>query len=193
MSETMRKEEMNLELRRKLFHSLFGLVLILILFCFERKILILSLSLLLLFGSIMIVWRLRGNRIPIADWFEETFERKNVRFPGYGAFWYVVGTLLLALFISNANEIAAAILTLSLGDSAATIFGIRGMHPLPYNRRKTIEGSFAFLVFSLPFCLLIGWVGFPLALLTAVAESLPVPIDDNLLIPITAVLFFIII
>ena len=83
---------MNLELRRKLFHSLFGLVLILILFCFDRKILIIFLSLLLLFGSIMIVWRRRGNRIPIADWFEETFERKNVRFPGYGAFWYVVGT-----------------------------------------------------------------------------------------------------
>jgi len=59
----------------------------------------------------------------------------------------VVGTILLALFLSNADEIAAAILTLALGDSAATIFGIRGMHPLPYNRRKTIEGSFAFLIF----------------------------------------------
>jgi dolichol kinase len=145
----MRNEEMNLELRRKLLHTLFGLFLILILFYFERKILIIFLSLLLLFGSIMIVWRRQGNRIPIADWFEETFERKNVRFPGYGAFWYVVGTLLLALFISNTNEIVAAILTLALGDSAATIFGIRGMHPLPYNRRKTIEGSFAFLIFSL--------------------------------------------
>jgi dolichol kinase len=90
-------------------------------------------------------------------------------------------------------KITAAILTLSLGDSAATIFGIRGIHPLPYNRRKTIEGSFAFLIFSLPSCLLVGWAGFPLALVTAVAESLPIPIDDNLLIPITAVLFFIII
>jgi len=78
----MRKEEMNMELRRKLLHSLFGFVLILILFYFERKILIIFLSLLLLFGSIMIMWRLQGNRIPIADWFEETFERKNVRFPG---------------------------------------------------------------------------------------------------------------
>lgn len=189
----MRKEEMDLELRRKIFHSLFGLVLISILFNFERKILILFLSLFLLIGSIMIVVRLKGNRIPIANWFEKTFERKNVRFPGYGAFWYVVGTLLLAFFISNPNEIAATILTLALGDSAATIFGIRGVHPLPYNRRKTIEGSFAFLIFSLSSCLLVGWLGIPLSLLTAVSESLPVPIDDNLLIPITAALFFIII
>jgi dolichol kinase len=189
----MRNERMDLELRRKLLHSLFGLILILILFYSERKILIIFLSLLLLFGSIMIVWRLQGNRIPIAEWFEETFERKNVRFPGYGAFWYVVGTLLLALFLSDVNEIAAAILTLALGDSAATIFGIRGAHPLPYNRCKTIEGSIAFFIFSLPSCLLVGWVGFPLALLTAIAESLPVPCDDNLLIPITAALFFIMI
>jgi phytol kinase len=189
----MRNERMDLELRRKLLHSLFGLVLILILFNFERKILIIFLSLLLLFGSMMIVWRLQGNRIPIAGWFEETFERKNVRFPGYGAFWYVVGTLLLTLSLNNANEITAAILTLALGDSAATIFGIRGNHYLPYNRRKTIEGSLAFFIFSLPSCLLVGWVGLPLALLTAIAESLPVPIDDNLLVPITAALFFIIV
>lgn len=188
----MRKEGMDLELRRKLLHSLFGLVLILVLFYFGRKILITFLSLLLLFGSLMIVWRLQGNRIPIAGWFEETFERKDVRFPGYGAFFYVVGTLLLALSISDANEIAAAILILSLGDSAATIFGIRGTHPLPYNRRKTIEGSFAFLIFSLPSFLLIGWMSFPLAFLTAFSESLPVALDDNLLIPITAALFFII-
>jgi phytol kinase len=189
----MRKEKMDLELRRKLLHSLFGLVLILILFYFKRKILIIFLSSLLLFGSIMILWRLKGNRIPIAEWFEETFERKNVRFPGYGAFWYVVGTLLLALSISDANEIAAAILALALGDSAATIFGIRGVHALPYNRGKTIEGTFAFLIFSLPSYLLVGYAGFPLSLLTAIAESLPVPFDDNLLIPIIAVLFFIII
>lgn len=185
-------ERMDLELRRKLFHSFFGLVLISILLYSERKILIVFLSLLLLFGSIMIAWRLQGNRLPITDWFEETFERKNVRFPGYGAFWFVVGTLLLALSLNDANEIAAAILTLALGDSAATIFGIRGVHPLPYNQRKTIEGSTTFFIFSLPSCLFVGWAGLPLALLTAIAESLPAPCDDNFLIPIIAALFFII-
>jgi dolichol kinase len=189
----MKNKRMDLELRRKIFHSLVGLFLILILFYSGRKILILFLGILLICGSIMIIWKLRGNRIPIADWFEKTFERKDVRFPGYGAFWYVVGTLLLALSLSNTNEIAASILILALGDSAATIFGIGGVHPLPYNQRKTIEGSLAFLIFSLPSYLFVGWIGLPLALITAIAESLPASYDDNLIIPITATLFFIII
>lgn len=193
LPRSMKNEKMDLELRRKLLHSIFGLFLISILFYFNRIILIIFLSLLLLFGSAIIVWMQQGNRIPIIDWFEETFERKNIRFPGYGAFWYVVGTLLLALSLNNAYEIAAGIVTLALGDSAATIFGIRGTHPLPYNRRKTIEGFFAFLIFSFFSCLLVGWSGVALAFLTAVAESLPVPVDDNLVISITAVFFFIII
>jgi dolichol kinase len=115
-----------------------------------------------------------------------------VRFPGYGAFWYVVGTLLAALFLGTSNEIAAAILTLALGDSAATIVGVRACHPLPYNRYKTVEGSLAFFVFSLPVCLFVGWIGVALAAFTAVVEGLSSPIDDNLAVPVAAALFFLI-
>ncbi len=189
----MNNEKRDFELRRKLFHSTFGLFLIMILFYSGRITLILFLGLMLLCGSMIIIWRLRGNQIPIIEWFEKTFERKNVKFPGYGAFWFVMGTLLMALIISDANEIAAAILTLALGDSAATIFGIRGTHYIPYNRYKTIEGSSAFILLSLPSCLLVGWIGIPLALLAAIVESLPIPLDDNLLIPVSAALFFIMI
>jgi dolichol kinase len=188
----MIKGRTDLELRRKLLHSLFGLMLISILFYFGREILITFLISLLLFGSMMIMQRLKGNRIPVAEWFEETFERKNVRFPGYGAFWYVVGTLLLALSLGNINEIAAGILALALGDSAATIFGINSVHPLPYNRRKTVEGSLTFLIFSLPSCLFVGWMGLPLVVLAAIVEGLPLPFDDNLLISIAAALYFIV-
>ena len=94
----MKGEAFEFELRRKLLHSFFGLSLISILFYSGRMNLIFFLSLLLLLGSIMVALRLQGRKIPVADWFEETFERENVRFPGYGAFWYVVGTLLAALF-----------------------------------------------------------------------------------------------
>jgi dolichol kinase len=188
----MKRAAFEFEIRRKLLHSFFGLFLISILFYFGRKNLIILLSLLLLLGSIMVVWRKQGRKIPVADWFEETFERENARFPGYGAFWYVVGTLLAALFLGNSNEIAAAILTLALGDSAATIFGVRACHPLPYNRCKTVEGSLAFFVFSLPVCLFVGWIGVALAALTAVVEGISSQIDDNLAVPVAAALFFLI-
>ena len=86
------------ELRRKLFHLFFGLFLIFILFYSGRMNLIIFLCAFLFIGCIMIVLMQKGQKIPIADWLEETFERKNVRFAGYGAFWYVVGALLLASF-----------------------------------------------------------------------------------------------
>ena len=94
----MERDVLKFELRRKLLHTVVGLSMILILFYSGRTNLIILLSFMLLLGSIMVVWRLQGRKIPVAGWFEETFERENVRFPGYGAFWYVVGTLLLALF-----------------------------------------------------------------------------------------------
>jgi dolichol kinase len=188
----MVNERMYFELRRKLLHSLFGLFLIAILYYYGQKILVLFLSALLVVGSLMIIWRLNGRRIPIGNWFEETFEREGVRFPGYGAFWYVVGTLILVLLIQDASEIAAAIVVLAAGDSAATIFGLNGVHPLPYNERKTVEGSIAFFIFSIPCCLFVGWTGLLLAVWAAVAESLLLPFDDNLAIPVASIIFFLI-
>jgi dolichol kinase len=193
MGYFMKRGNFKFELRRKLFHFFLGIFLISIVVSFGRINLIIFLSFFLTLGCIMIVFMRQGRRIPIACWFEETFERENVRFPGYGAFWYVVGALLLALLLSSTQEIAAAIVVLAAGDSAATIFGIRGRHPLPYNRIKTVEGSVAFFIFSLPACLFVGWVGVALAAIATIVEGLDTPVDDNLLIPVTAILFFIII
>jgi dolichol kinase len=187
----MKRGNFNFELRRKLFHFFFGLFLIFIIIYSGRKNLIIFLSFFLFFGCIMIILMRQDRKIPITYWLEETFERENVRFPGYGAFWYVVGALLLALFLGSADEIAAAIVALAAGDSAATIFGVRGRNPLPYNPHKTVEGSVAFFVFTLPACMFVGWMGVELAAIAAAVESLDTPVDDNLLIPITAILFFI--
>lgn len=178
------------ELRRKLFHLFFGLFLIILLLHSGRTDLIIFLGTVLILGIMMILLMKKGRRIPIADWLEETFERENVRFPGYGAFWYVLGALLLSFFLDNGSEIAAGIVTLAAGDSAATIFGILGSHRLPHNRRKTWEGSIAFFVFSLPACLFVGWAGAALAAIGATVEGLPTPADDNLLVPISTIVFF---
>lgn len=178
------------ELRRKLFHLFFGIFLIILLYYSGRTYLMIFLGTILIFGIMMILLMKNGKRIPVADWLEETFERENVRFPGYGAFWYVVGALLLSIFLNNSTEIAAGIMTLAAGDSAATIFGIIGHHRLPYNRRKTWEGSIAFFVFALPACLFVGWAGAALAAIASIVEGLPAPMDDNLLVPISVIVFF---
>jgi dolichol kinase len=186
----MKGGNFSFELRRKIFHFFFGLFLIFILIYSGRINLIIFLSIFLIIGCIMIVLMRQGRKIPIAYWFEDKFERENARFPGYGAFWYVVGALLLALSLGSIDEIAAAIVALAAGDAAATIFGVRGRHKLPHNPRKTVEGSVAFFVFTLPACLFVGWIGIEMAAMAAIAESLDTPVDDNILIPVAAILFF---
>jgi len=120
-------------------------------------------------------------------------QREDVIFPSYGAFWFVVVALLIVVSLSSRDETAAALLVLSAGDSAATIFGVLGRHLLPHNRKKTAEGSAAFFIFSLSSCFFLGSKGVALATLSAAVESLDTPVDDNLLIPIASILFFYII
>jgi dolichol kinase len=189
----MKRGNFYFELGRKLFHLFFGLSLIFILTYLGRANLIVFLSLFLIAGCIMIILMKQGRRIPVAGWFEAKFEREDVRFPGYGAFWFVVGALLIALSLSDADEISAALMVLAAGDGAATIFGVKGCHLLPHNRLKTMEGSVAFFVSSLSACIFVGWMGVALALLGAVVEGLATPVDDNLLIPVAAILFFMLI
>jgi dolichol kinase len=189
----MKRGSFRFELGRKLFHFSFGLFLIFILLYSGRCSLIIFLFLCLAAGSIMIVLMKEGRKIPVACWLEEKFEREGVLFPGYGAFWFVVGALLIAVSLSSRDEIAASLLVLAAGDSAATIFGVLGQHPLPHNRKKTVEGGAAFFIVSLSACLFVGPMGVELAALGAAVESLDTPVDDNLLIPLAVVLFLAII
>ena len=184
----MKRGDFHFELGRKLVHLFFGLFLISILMNLGRSYLIIFLAIFFAAGSMMIVLMSQGWRIPVADWFEDRFEREDVRFPGYGAFWFVVGALFIAIFLQSTDEIAAALLVLAAGDSAATIFGVLGKHHLPHNQNKTVEGSAAFFIFSLSACLFMGWIAVALAALGTAVESLDVPVDDNLLIPIALII-----
>ncbi len=100
--------------------------------------------------------------------------------------YFAMGILItLLLFPAPVNGAAIAIFT--LGDSAASFFGgLVSKKPLPFNKGKTLEGSlfgffFAFLagsVFVSPVLALIG------AAVAMIIESLPVPVNDNILIPL---------
>jgi dolichol kinase/2-hydroxy-3-keto-5-methylthiopentenyl-1-phosphate phosphatase len=100
--------------------------------------------------------------------------------------YFALGILItLLLFPAPVNSAAIAIF--ALGDSTASLFGGRlSKKPLPFNKGKTLEGSlagffFAFLAgsfFISPAAALIG------ATVAMAIECLPLPVNDNILIPL---------
>ena len=102
--------------------------------------------------------------------------------PLYFAVGILVTLLLFPLPISS-----AAIAMFALGDSTASILGGRiSKKALPFNKSKTIEGSlagffFAFLAGSFfipPVYALFG------AAIAMIIEYLPLPVNDNVLVPV---------
>ncbi len=117
-----------------------------------------------------------------------------------GATWMILcATLCTVLY--EVPIAAAALIMLILGDSAAALIGRRyGKHALPRSE-KSWEGSIAFIlvaaIASLPLTLagLMVSIGhFPLSLLqigvgalvATMAEALPLPLNDNIRVPILA-------
>ena len=177
------------ELIRQAIHVVAGIAFIAVLAYFGRINLI-AISLLLLFaGSLLINFKLTGRHIPIAHDIGEVIEREKARFPGWGAAWYLIGILLLAAMLSDNNEIIAGIFILAVPDGLATIAGIRGDHKLPYNKKKTVEGTVAFFVSALAAYFFIGPKIVPLAMLSAIVESSDLPIDDNFGLPLLCAVY----
>ncbi|HEX9426918.1 MAG TPA: DUF92 domain-containing protein [Candidatus Polarisedimenticolia bacterium] len=115
---------------------------------------------------------------------------------------YPFSVLLLLVLFRNRMEVAAAAWgVLAAGDAAAGAFGRwRGRRALPWNHRKTMEGSVAFAIAAgVAAAVLLIWMGrpplqatalaIPTALFAAVIESLPWRLDDNLTVPLLAALF----
>ena len=95
--------------------------------------------------------------------------------------------ILLTLLLFPRPASSAAIVIFAVGDSTASIFGkMFGRRPIPFNKGKTTEGSFigfllAFLAaafFVNPFMAALG------AAIAMLLESLPLPINDNLVLPL---------
>ena len=100
--------------------------------------------------------------------------------------YFAIG-ILITLLLFPAPVSSAAIAIFALGDSTASLFGRRlSKKPLPFNKGKTLEGSiagffFAFLAGSLfisPAKALIG------AAVAMAIEFLPLPVNDNVPIPL---------
>ena len=94
--------------------------------------------------------------------------------------WLTLGIMLTLSFLSVTDTIVV-VGALFVGDSAATILGIRfGKAKLPYNKKKSYVGALAYFAVTLLIAFpLIGYFALIIALVAAIVESLPVHIDDN--------------
>jgi dolichol kinase/phosphoserine phosphatase len=100
--------------------------------------------------------------------------------------YFAVG-ILLALLLFPPSVSGAAIAIFALGDSTASLFGrLVSKRPLPFNKGKTLLGSlvgffFAFLAglfFISPLKALVG------AAVAMAVECLPLPVNDNIMVPL---------
>lgn len=133
--------------------------------------------------------RLQGTNIPL---FSSITRMAAIKPEIYGfvidpVFFALGITLSLILFPEPANY--ASIATLTLGDGFATIFGKKlGRVVFPLNKGKRVEGSFFGFLFAFAGALLFvdpmkALVGAAVGMLV---ECLPLPISDNLTVPLTS-------
>ncbi|MBU0530764.1 MAG: diacylglycerol/polyprenol kinase family protein [Candidatus Aenigmatarchaeota archaeon] len=133
-------------------------------------------------------------------------ERKYVKRPFMGAFWFYMGCgITFLIFPFNIATVACIILSIS--DALSTLVGIKfGKHKILKN--KSVEGTLAFIIsgVAVTIFLIDIWIAIPAVLIGAAAEMIPDIkglkklkknhiLDDNYLIPILSaivmyILFF---
>jgi dolichol kinase len=182
---------MHREDARQLFHMGIGLTALAALLIFGRGFLLAALFFTIIIGTLLMNARLQGRKVFIVTWFEERFEREDAPLPGWGSACYATGVLLTLAFLQDISQIAAVIFVLGIGDGVSTIIGTRGNIRLQHNGKKTLEGTLAMFFASLGAFLFVGYAAIPLALVAAIAESIP-RVDDNLMIPAACAAFFLI-
>ncbi len=172
------------ELRRKLIH-LAGLFVPAIYGATSKEVILLLVGAATVCAFIIEVARLKSQRaneffFKLINGYARGHEEKKVT----GATYYAVAALLTVAFFSERTAIAS-LLFLTLGDSAAALVGTRyGVHKL---FGKSMEGSAAcFLT-----CSVVGWVilrgvGLVGAAAATLIELVPVPVDDNVRIPLVS-------
>ncbi len=143
----------------------------------------------LLLYSVSLAYK-KNIRIPVVAWLIDISERQNMirKSPARGAIMFLVGAAIsVILFVPPIA--AAAVAVLALGDAFSTLVGRRyGSVKLPYNPEKSVQGSLA--GFAAAFIGAAVIVAPPYALLAAAAgmvgESLPLKVDDNVVIPLVS-------
>jgi glycerol-3-phosphate acyltransferase PlsY len=177
-------------LGRKLFHLLGGLGLLSLYFIFGRN------NSFLLYGALVAITLLiEVARLSMPAWNHfiyahfGSFIRKNEKHTMTGTVPYIVG-ISLSLYAYATPVAVAAVCFLAFGDVAATTIGERFGRTKIGN--KSLEGTAAFIVIAVAAGLALHLAGLHLtpwvmvigAVVAAGVELLPLPVNDNLMIPV---------
>jgi len=176
-----------LELRRQLFHLTLGIFFI-ALFYFGL-LSVRALFVILITGLFLAIVSTKLD-IPGVAWFLEKFDRKDARFPGEGAFFYVLGCFIV-LGVFPRDIAFGAIMVLAAGDSFATLVGSSvGKQRIG---KKTAEGLLAGIIAGFVGALFFvdavaAFIGSIAAMLTETLEIrfFGKSVDDNLFVPVIA-------
>ncbi len=174
------------ELYRKTFHILVIPIWIPICLIFSKKITF-FLFILVIFVNFLVVKRVKIFR-PIYPLIYFLERERNLQRPAIQSL-YANLSLFLVFLLFDQRTFIGSTLVLSLGDGFSTLIGYYfGKVRLPYNEKKTLEGSLSFLLSS--FLALNFLYPTDLALLCslicALVESLPLKVDDNFSVPLVA-------
>ena len=145
----------------------------------------------LIFGTALIysvseIWRLEGKELSfISAITRHAANQSELRGFAAAPLYFAFG-ILFTLLVFPAPASYAAIAMFCLGDSVASLFGGLISTSLPFNKGKTWEGSlsgffFAFLAGSFFVHPLFAFIGAAIAM---TVEVLPLPVNDNVLVPI---------
>ena len=178
---------------RKLFHLLGGLGLLSLYYLLGRQNALIFYGLLI---AVVLAVDITRLRVPVFNQFIQTrfssFIRKNEANKLTGTAPYVLG-IGLSLLLYRTDIATAAICFLAFGDVAATSVGER------YGRtkisgEKSLEGTLAFVAVAVTVGFLLPLTGIHLmygivlggAIAAAGVELVPLPVNDNLVIPLVS-------
>lgn len=134
------------------------------------------------------IYRMNRQNLPVISTITRNTASASELYEFAAAPLYFAAGILLTLLLFPAPIRGASIAIFTIGDSTASLFGgLISKKPLPFNKGKTLEGSFlgfffAFLAGSFFVAPMIALIAAALAMLV---ESLPLPINDNILMPLS--------
>lgn len=182
-----------LELRRQLFHLLYGPIIVLLHY-YDW----LSLEILggIVIGGALMSFMIKKEKMGPVRWLLSHFERDHhmETFPGRGILFFTLGAFI-SLWLFPSAMAYAGILILSVGDAVTNLIGRRfGRIKTKLNPHKYVEGTLVGVLFSIPIAYY--FVPHIAAAISAscIAMFLEMPhirlfgfdIDDNLTIPVAA-------